>query len=81
MNGAVKNTGYMDVQKPMEPMKTMKPMKYNVSVFTNLIVTKKEMYLSKRDFYAEANDDLNMRYYEAKANACGDLLYTISLMF
>lgn len=58
-----------------------KPMKYNVAVFTNLIETKKEIYLSKRDFYAEANDDLNMRYYNAKADACQELLYTISLMF
>lgn len=55
--------------------------RYNISVFTNLIATKKEIYLSKRDFYAEANDDLNMRYYDAKAEACQELLYTISLMF
>ena len=65
----------------MKPMKPMKPMKYNVSVFTNLIATKKEIYLSKRDFYAEANDDINMRYYDAKADACQELLHTISLMF
>lgn len=58
-----------------------RPMRYKISVFANLIETKKEIYLSKRDFYAEANDDLNMRYYEAKADACRELLYTISLMF
>ena len=56
-------------------------MKYNVSVFANLISTKKEIYSSKRDFYAEANDDLNMRYYDAKVDACQELLYTISKMF
>jgi hypothetical protein len=56
-------------------------MKYNVSVFTNLIATKQEIYASKRDFYAEANDDLNMRYYGAKADACRELLYTMSKMF
>ena len=65
----------------MKPMKPMKPMKYNVSVFTNLIATKKEIYLSKRDFYAETNNDINMRYYDAKAEACQELLYTISKMF
>ena len=59
----------------------MKPTKYNVSVFTNLIATKKEMYLSKRDFYAEANDDINMRYYEAKAEACRELMCTINALF
>jgi len=58
-----------------------KPTRYNVSVFANLIETKKEIYLSKRDFYAEANDDISMRYYDAKADACQELLYTISLMF
>lgn len=58
-----------------------KPMKYNVAVFTNLIKTKKEIYLSKRDYYAEEEDFLNMRYYDAKADACNELLYTISLMF
>ena len=58
-----------------------KPTRYNISVFTNLITTKKEIYLSKRDFYAEANDDISVRYYNAKAEACQELLYTISLMF
>ena len=58
-----------------------KPTRYNVSVFANLITTKKEIYLSKRDFYAEANDDISVRYYEAKAEACKELLHTISLMF
>ena len=58
-----------------------KPTRYNISVFTNLIATKKEIYLSKRDFYAEANDGISMRYYDAKADACQELLYTISLMF
>ena len=61
--------------------KPTKPTRYNISVFTNLIATKKEIYLSKRDFYAEANDDINMRYYDAKADACQELLHTISLMF
>ena len=65
----------------LKDMMTPKPMKYNVSVFTNLISTKQEIYLSKRDFYAEANDDLNMRYYDAKADACRELLYTMSKMF
>ena len=55
--------------------------RYNVSVFTNLIETKKEIYLSKRDFYAEANDDLNVNYYDAKAEACRELLHTINTMF
>lgn len=58
-----------------------KPMKYNVAVFTNLIKTKKEIYLSKRDYYAEEEDFLNMRHYEAKADACSELLYTINEMF
>lgn len=58
-----------------------KPMKYDVAVFTNLIKTKKEIYLSKRDYYAEEDDFLNMRYYEAKADACRELLYTINEMF
>ena len=61
--------------------KMTKLTRYNVSVFTNLIETKKEIYLSKRDFYAEANDDLNVRYYDAKAEACRELLHTISIMF
>lgn len=56
-------------------------MKYNVAVFTNLIETKKEIYLSKRDYYAEEDDFLNMRYYEAKADACRELLHTISKTF
>lgn len=56
-------------------------MKYDVAVFTNLIKTKKEIYLSKRDYYAEEEDSLNMRYYEAKADACSELLYTINEMF
>ena len=58
-----------------------KPMKYDVAVFTNLIKTKKEIYLSKRDYYAEEEDSINMRYYEAKADACNELLYTINEMF
>lgn len=58
-----------------------KPMKYNVAVFTNMIETKKEIYLSKRDYYVEENDFLNMRYYEAKADACMELLRTISETF
>ena len=58
-----------------------KPMKYNVAVFTNLIKTKKEIYLSKRDYYAEEEDSINMRYYGAKADACNELLYTINEMF
>lgn len=58
-----------------------KPMKYDVAVFTNLIKTKKEIYLSKRDYYAKEEDSLNMRYYEAKADACSELLYTINEMF
>lgn len=58
-----------------------KPMKYNVAVFTNMIETKKEIYLSKRDYYAEEDDFLNMRYYEAKADACRELLRTISETF
>ena len=58
-----------------------RPMRYKISVLANLIETKKEIYLSKRDFYAEANDDINMRYYDAKVDACQELLYTISLMF
>ena len=61
--------------------KMTKLTRYNVSVFTNLIETKKEIYLSKRDVYAEANDDLNVRYYDAKAEACRELLHTISIMF
>ena len=72
MSGLVNDTGYIEVPKPT---------KYNVSVFTNLIATKKEIYLSKRDFYAETNNDINMRYYDAKAEACQELLYTISKMF
>lgn len=56
-------------------------MKYNVAVFTNMIETKKEIYLSKRDYYAEEDDFLNMRYYEAKADACRELLRTISETF
>lgn len=62
-------------------MMTPQPMKYNVSVFINLIAMKKEAYLSKRDFYAKANDDLNMRYYDAKADACRELLYNIEKIF
>ena len=58
-----------------------KPMKYDVAVFTNLIKTKKEIYLSKRDYYAEEEDFLNMKYYDAKADACSELLYTINEMF
>ena len=65
----------------LKDMMAPKTMKYNVSVFTNLIATKQEIYASKRDFYAEANDDLNMRYYDAKADACRELLYTMSKMF
>ena len=58
-----------------------KSTRYNISVFTNLIATKKEIYLSNRDFYAEENDDINVRYYEAKAQACRELLHTINTMF
>ena len=67
----------MDIRDTVMP----KPMKYDVAVFTNLIRTKKEIYLSKRDYYAEEEDSLNMRYYGAKADACSELLYTINEMF
>ena len=69
-----------DVNYTVMPKMT-KLTRYNISVFTNLIETKKEIYLSKRDFYAEANDDPNVRYYDAKAEACRELLHTISIMF
>ena len=75
MSGVVNDIVMPNATKPT------KPTRYNISVFANLIETKKEIYLSKRDFYAEANDDINMRYYDAKADACQELLYTISLMF
>ena len=75
MNDTAENVRYTVMSK------ITKVTRYNVSVFTNLIETKKEIYLSKRDFYAEANDDISMRYYDAKAEACKELLYTISLMF
>ena len=70
-----------DIIQATETPKVPKLMRYNISVFTNLIETKKEIYLSRRDSYAEANDDLNMRYYDAKADACQELLYTINSMF
>ena len=70
-----------DMAETMSDTLVQKPTRYNISVFTNLIATKKEIYLSKRDFYAEANDDINMRYYEVKADACQELLYTINTMF
>ena len=76
MNDMVNDT-IQDIETPKVP----KLMRYNVSVFANLIETKKEIYLSRRDSYAEANDDLNMRYYDAKAEACRELLHTISIMF
>ena len=72
MNDMVNDTGYIEVPKPT---------KYKVVAFTNLIAATKEIYLSKRDFYAEANDDINMRYYEAKADACRELMYTINTLF
>ena len=75
MSGVVNDIVMPNATKPT------KPTRYNISVFANLIETKKEIYLSKRDFYAEANDDISMRYYDAKADACQELLYTISLMF
>ena len=70
-----------DIIQATETPKVPKLMRYNISVFANLIETKKEIYLSRRDSYAEANDDLNMRYYDAKADACQELLYTINSMF
>ena len=70
-----------DMDKKRRDAGIPKLTRYNVSVFTNLIATKKEIYLSKRDFYAETNNDMNMRYYDAKAEACQELLYTINTMF
>lgn len=55
----------------------MKPMKYNAAVFINMVTAQKEIYLSKRDYYAEENDYVNMRYYDAQADACRELLHTI----
>ena len=72
MSVVVNDIGYIEVPKPT---------KYKVVAFTNMIEATKEIYLSKRDFYAEANDDLNMRYYEAKADACRELIYTINTLF
>ena len=72
MSGVANGMGYTEVPKPT---------KYKVVAFTNMIEATKEIYLSQRDFYAEANDDISVRYYEAKAEACQELLYTISLMF
>lgn len=70
-----------DMVKSIKGTIMQKPMKYDVAVFTNLIKTKKEIYLSKRDYYAEEEDSINMRYYGAKADACNELLYTINEMF
>ncbi len=70
-----------DTIRAIETPKVPKLIRYNISVFANLIETKKEIYLSRRDSYAEANDDINMRYYDAKADACQELLYTINSMF
>lgn len=58
-----------------------KPVKYSPSVFINLISAEREVYLDKRDYYASNNDDVNMRYYEHKADACRELLRLITEKF
>lgn len=52
-------------------------LKYSPSVFTNLIEAELNIYQDKRDYYAQMNDDVNMRYYEAKSDACRELLRLI----
>lgn len=58
-----------------------KPIKYNPSVFINLISAEREVYLDKRDYYASNHDDVNMSYYEHKADACRELLRLITEKF
>lgn len=67
------NSAYTMVQK--------KPVKYSPSVFINLISAEREVYLDKRDYYASNHDDVNMRYYEHKADACRELLRLITEKF
>lgn len=52
-------------------------MKYSPSVFANIIEAELNIYQDKRDYYAQLNDDVNMRYYEAKSDACRELLRLI----
>ena len=52
-------------------------MKYSPSVFTNIIEAELRIYQDKRDYYAQIHDDINMRYYEAKSDACRELLRLI----
>lgn len=59
----------------------VKPLKFSPSVFINIISAQREIYLDKRDYYAESHDDINMRYYEHKADACRELLRIITENF
>ena len=58
-----------------------KPLKFSPSVFINIISAQREIYLDKRDHYADIHDDINMRYYEHKADACRELLRIITENF
>lgn len=56
-------------------------MKYNPSVFRCLIESEMNIYKDKRDYYAANEDNVNMVYFGAKADACAELLRILTEKF